>query len=316
MIYNTLGKTDLKVSKICFGSLTIGPLQKNLSISEGADLICYAFERGINFIDMAELYEVYPYVGQALKRIPRDQIILATKCYAYTEAMAEESLARALHELETDYIDIFMLHEQMNGMTLEGHKPAIDYFLKMKEKGVIKAFGISTHYVEAVRAAAKHPEIEVIHPITNSEGLGIQDGSMADMIEAIEAYRASGGGVYGMKPFGGGNLLTHKDACFDYVFNMEFVDSIAFGMQSRDEIDQNVDRLLGLKTPDEIVFRLKDHQKKLSIADWCIRCGACIEKCDHHALFMTETGVEVKREKCVMCGYCASVCPEFCLKVY
>ena len=316
MIYNKLGNTALSVSKICFGSLTIGPLQRNLSIEAGADLICYAFDRGINFIDMAELYEVYPYVAEALKKIPRDQIILATKCYAYTEDMARESLENALNALGTDYIDIFMLHEQMNEMTLRGHKPAIDYFLKMKEAGKIRAFGISTHYVEAVKAAINHPEIEVIHPITNIRGLGIQDGSMDEMRVALEGFKSRGGGVYGMKPFGGGNLLKDKNACYAFVFDAPYLDSIAFGMQSEDEINQNINQLMGLKTPIEVALRLEQHDKKLEIADWCIKCGACIKRCDHHALSMSDEGVVVDRNKCVMCGYCASVCPEFCLKVY
>jgi aryl-alcohol dehydrogenase-like predicted oxidoreductase len=316
MIYQTLGKTNINVSKICFGSLTMGPLQKNLTIREGADLIRYGFERGINFIDMAELYETYPYMGEALKTIPRSEYVIASKCYAYTEQMAEESLKAALDGLGTDYIDIFMLHEQMNDMTLKGHGEAIDYFIKMKQKGVIRAFGISTHYVAAVKAALKHPEIEVIHPITNIGGLGIQDGSIDDMVEALNHFRANGGGVYGMKPFGGGNLLKQKDLCYDFVFNAPFLDAVAFGMQSKDEIDQNVNRLLGIETSKDISERLSKQTKRLEVSDWCIKCGACVKRCDHHALTMTETGLHINRDKCVMCGYCASVCPEFCLKVY
>ena len=95
MIYHKLGKTNIEVSKICFGSLTMGPLQKNLTIKEGADLIRYGFERGIKFIDMAELYETYPYMSEALKTIPRSEYVIASKCYAYTEQMAKESLESA-----------------------------------------------------------------------------------------------------------------------------------------------------------------------------------------------------------------------------
>jgi len=316
MIYKKLGQTNIEVSKICFGSLTMGPLQKNLTIEEGASLICYAFERGINFIDMAELYETYPYMREALKTIPRSEYVIASKCYAYTEEMAKESLEDALEALGTDYIDIFMLHEQMNEMTLRGHKEAIDYFIKMKQEGVIRAFGISTHYIAAVKAALNHPEIEVIHPITNIGGLGIQDGSIDEMVEALNAFRANGGGVYGMKPFGGGNFLKQKEACYAFVFGAPFLDSVAFGMQSKDEIDQNVNRLLGIETAPEVAERLLKQTKRLEVSEWCIKCGACVKRCDHHALTMTENGLHIDREKCVMCGYCATVCPEFCLKVY
>ena len=65
MKQNALGNTGIQVSKICFGSLTMGPLQRNLSTFEGASLIEYAYERGVNFIDTAELYETYAHIREA-----------------------------------------------------------------------------------------------------------------------------------------------------------------------------------------------------------------------------------------------------------
>ncbi|MDW7659812.1 MAG: aldo/keto reductase [Bacillota bacterium] len=316
MIYNELGNTGIKVSKICFGSLTMGPLQRNLSVSEGASLIEYAFEKGVNFIDTAELYETNAHIAKALKTIPRDEFVIASKCYAYSAETAEQSLGKALKELETDYLDVFMLHEQMSVHTIKGHYEAIEYLLRMKEKGVIRAFGISTHYVEAVRAALRYPEIEVIHPIVNINGLGIQDGSMADMETALKTFKSNGGGIFGMKPLGGGNLLSSIDACFDFVLGRDYLDAIAFGMQSRDEIDYNVNRILGEPIDLNLKNTLMKQKKSLQIAEWCTKCGACIKKCDHKALSMGSDGVEIDRSRCVLCGYCASVCPEFCIKVY
>ncbi len=313
---NELGNTGIKVSKLCFGSLTMGPLQRNLSFEEGASLIRYGYERGINFLDSAELYETYPHIKEALKYIDRSDYVIASKCYAYSKETAEESFEKALKGLGTDYIDIFMLHEQTSGLTIKGHYEAIEYFLKMKAQGKIKAFGISTHYVEAVRAALKYPEIQVIHPITNINGLGIQDGTMDDMYSALKAFKATGGGVYGMKPLGGGNLLSNVDACFDFVLNLDVLDSVAFGMQSFDEIDYNVKRVNGEVIPIDLKERVSGHTKKIQIADWCIKCGACVKKCDHHALSLENDEIIVDRSKCVLCGYCSSVCPEFCIKVY
>ena len=313
---NEHGKTGIKVSKLCFGSLTMGPLQRNLSFEEGASLIRYGYERGINFLDSAELYETYPHIKEALKYIDRSDYVIASKCYAYSKETAEESFEKALRGLGTDYIDIFMLHEQMSGLTIKGHYEAIEYFMKMKSQGKIRAFGISTHYVAAVRAALKYPEIQVIHPITNINGLGIQDGTMDDMYDALKAYKANGGGVYGMKPLGGGNLLSNVEACFDYVLNLDVLDSVAFGMQSFDEIDYNVKRVNGEVIPIDLKERVSGHTKKIQIADWCIKCGACVKKCDHHALRLENDEILVDRSKCVLCGYCSSVCPEFCIKVY
>jgi predicted aldo/keto reductase-like oxidoreductase len=316
MIYNTLGKTGIKVSKICFGSLTMGPLQRNLSAFEGASLIEYAYEKGINFLDTAELYETYAHIRQALKTIPRDKFVIASKCYAYSEETARLSFEKALREIDTDYIDIFMLHEQMSEHTIRGHYEAIEYFLKMKQEGRIRAFGISTHYIAGVNAACKYPEIEIVHPITNVGGLGIQDGTRYGMESALKAFKALGGGIIGMKPFGGGNLLASVDACFDYILAQKDIDSIAFGMQSKAEIDYNVKRVGEEPISNELRALVANNEKKLQIADWCIGCGACALKCDHKALKIIDGMAVVDRSRCVLCGYCASVCPEFCIKVY
>ena len=294
----------------------MGPLQKNLTPAEGARLICYGYERGINFIDTAELYETYGHIKEALKAISREKYVIASKCYAYSEETARISLEKALREIDTDYIDIFMLHEQMNELTIKGHYEAVEYFMKMKQRGVIRAFGISTHHVEAVRAALKFPEIEVIHPITNKNGLGIQDGTMEDMEIALRSFKNRNGGVYGMKPLGGGNLLSSIDECFEYILNLKALDSVAFGMQSEKEIDYNVLRVMGKPIPNDLKIEVSRNSKSLYIADWCVMCGACVEKCNHSALKIGLNVVEIHRERCVLCGYCSAVCPEFCIKVY
>ena len=316
MIYTTLGNTGINVSKICFGSLTMGPLQRNLSAFEGASLIEYAFEQGINFIDTAELYETYAHIGEALKRIPRERFVIASKSYAYSEETAKVSLEKALRELNTDYLDVFMLHEQMSEHTIRGHYEAIEYFLKMKQEGKIKALGISTHYVAGVKAAIKYPEIEIVHPITNINGLGIQDGSREDMEIALRQFKAKGGGILGMKPLGGGNLLGNVDACFDYILAQEYIDAIAFGMQSFAEIDYNIRRINQQPISEGLREAVATGEKRLKVADWCIGCGACVKKCDHKALRLENGMAVVDEARCVLCGYCSSVCPEFCIKVY
>lgn len=72
----------------------------------------------------------------------------------------------------------------------------------------MKHFGISTHYVKAVRDSLKYPEIEVIHPIFNFKGIGIVDGTIDQMIEAVKEAYQRGKGIFAMKIFGGGNLLS------------------------------------------------------------------------------------------------------------
>jgi predicted aldo/keto reductase-like oxidoreductase len=315
MEYRFLGNTKIKVSRLCFGGLTIGPLQANLPVETGAEVLVEAFQRGVNFIDTAELYETYPYIRRALEIYGKKDIVISTKSYAYDEETAKKSLYKALKELHTDKINIFMLHEQESEHTIRGHYQALSYFLKMKERGVIDAVGISTHTVRAVQVAGKMKEIDVIHPIINKEGIGIQDGTKDEMLEAIQQAHRNGKGIYGMKPLGGGNLLHSVDACFDYVLNLDCLHAIAVGMQTKEEVIANVLRFEGKEIPQEIHKKISKKPRKLLIDFWCERCGNCVKHCRHKALSIKDDKVIVDMDKCVLCGYCSSYCPQFCIKV-
>ncbi len=310
-----LGNTGISVSKLCFGALTIGPLQANLPLDEGAKVIREAIDRGVNFIDTAQLYETYEYINRALTPNIKNNIVISTKSYAYSKKTAEESLKEALEKLNRDYIDIFLLHEQESEHTIRGHYEALEYFIKMKEKGIIRAVGISTHNIAAVKAANEYEEIEVIHPIINKNGLGIQDGNVEDMIKALEISKEKGKGIYGMKPLGGGNLISSIDECFDFVLNLDFLDSIAVGMQRVEEVIANVNRFEEKIVPKEIKEKLRKQNRKLHIDYWCKRCGKCVRNCKFDALKIENDKLIVDRDRCVLCGYCSSYCPEFCIKV-
>ncbi|MBN2797044.1 MAG: aldo/keto reductase [Clostridia bacterium] len=315
MKYNELGNTGIKVSKLCFGGLTVGPLQANLSPAEGGRIIRHAFENGVNFIDTAQLYQTYDHIHEGLKGMNRHDIVIASKSYAYDYRTAIESVEEALKALNTDYIDVFMLHEQESEHTIRGHYEALETFLKLKEKGIIRAVGLSTHAVAGVKAALKYKEIEVIHPIINISGLGIIDGTLDEMIQNVTEFHNRGGGVFSMKPLGGGNLLNRIETSFDFALNLQCVDSIAVGMQSMEEVDYNIKRFQGELIQDSLKDAVKRQPRKLHIASWCVNCGACIEKCSHSALTPGESRPVIHYDKCVLCGYCASVCKDFCIKV-
>ena len=153
MDYQILGHTGLKVSKLCFGGLTIGPLQSTRPLAEGATVMRTAFDAGVNFVDTAELYGTYPYIRKAIADAKHD-IIIASKSYAYTYEDMRLSVETACREIGRDYIDIFMLHEQTSRMTLRGHAEALRYLCDAKRQGIIRATGVSTHTIDVVRAAA------------------------------------------------------------------------------------------------------------------------------------------------------------------
>lgn len=314
MEYVLLGNTGIKVSRLCFGALTIGPLQVNMSLHEGAGIIRYALEQGVNFIDTAKLYGTYPYIKKALLGWDRP-VVIASKSYDYTWEGMEQSLEEARLALDRDYIDIFMLHEQESAQTLEGHRPALEYLGEAKAKGLIRAVGISTHTVNAVKAAAQRDDIEVIHPIVNIQGLGIADGNLTQMLEFIKIAYEKGKGLYGMKPLGGGNLLGRAKEALEFVFALPYLHSVAAGCKMKEELDYNLAVLAGTEPTKEQVDRLIAVPRTLCIEDWCSGCGTCVKKCPAGLLEVKEGRARLAKEGCLFCGYCAAVCPKFAIRV-
>jgi len=315
MEYVELGKTGLTVSRLCFGGLVIGPLQAGMSYEEGGNVILKALEMGVNFIDTAELYGTYWHIRNALKKWKGKCPVIASKSYAYTAEGAAKSLEKARKELDCDVIDIFMLHEQESRLTLKGHREALEYYISEKQKGRIRAVGVSTHNIEVVDACADMDGIDVIHPIVNIKGLGIGDGNIHEMLSAIEKAYNNNKGIYSMKPLGGGNLLASYDECMKFVLGIPYIHSIAVGMQSVDEVIANVCYFEGREIPGEIRESLSRKTRNLHIDYWCEGCGKCAERCSQGALTVKDGKAVVNKEKCVLCGYCSSACPQFAIKV-
>ncbi len=314
MQYRFLGKTGLKVSNLCFGALTVGPLQARLSIQEGAKVIRKALEAGVNFIDTAEIYRTYPYIREAIRGY-NNEVIIASKCYAYTYDGMRQSVEKALENTGRDWIDIFMLHEQESILTIKGHWEAIEYLLEAKEKGLVRAVGISTHHVEGVLGAASVPEIDVIHPLINMAGIGIRGGKTENMLRAIKVAAGAGKGLYAMKALGGGNLIDRVEEAFNFVRSISELSSVAVGMSTTDEVEYNACLFDGRPVESALKYKVKRRPRRLHVEDWCRGCGRCIEKCAQGALSIVNGKLIVDRKRCIFCGYCGAACPDFCIKV-
>ncbi|SHN78733.1 Predicted oxidoreductase of the aldo/keto reductase family [Desulfitobacterium chlororespirans DSM 11544] len=315
----SLGWHGPLVSEVCFGSLAISPLQGRVSLAEGVNVLRYALEQGIDWIDTAEIYDNYPQIAQALQHYP--EVKLVSKSYSVTAQEMSTSIERARRELNRDVIDFFLLHEQESALTLKGHQGAWEELRKAKEDGRVKYIGISTHAVDAVKAGALLPDIDVIHPIINHQGLGIIDGTLAEMLAAIRFASELGIGIYAMKIFGGGHLAAHPQEALDFIRSIPWIQAMALGMSSVEEVDFNLKYLAGQEIPEELRQSVTYRERKLYIADWCQGCGRCCEACPQSALSLEEVAgggmvqAVVEAEQCVLCGYCGRVCPHFCLKI-
>jgi aryl-alcohol dehydrogenase-like predicted oxidoreductase/ferredoxin len=303
------------VSKLCYGTLSLSKLQNSDTFENKVKLLNYAYEKGINFFDTAELYDNYDLLREFIKDKDRDKLTIASKSYAYDKNTAEYSINKALKEMNTDYLDIFMLHEQDNGNNFLGHYQAVDRFIKYKEQGIIRHFGISTHRVEAVKDSVKFKEIEILFPLLNYKGIGIQDGTMEDMTEALIKAKEDGKFIMAMKIYGGGHLIREAEEAFKYVDNLSYVDSIAIGMSTLEEIDANISYLEKNELNINIKNKIRNQRRSLVIEEWCVGCGKCVRKCRQNALKIVDGKCAVDMEKCVLCSYCAGECSDFYIKI-
>lgn len=319
-----LGKTGIKVTPAGFGVMTINKYQLNFPLEKGADLICYALEKGINFFDTAQYYETYDYINLALKKYfslhpDAERPVICSKSLEYSYSGMKEAVNQALTEMDIDYLDIFLLHEVRNGSDFDDREEAFRYLKEAKKEGIIKAIGVSTHYVDVAERMADISECDVVFPLINYKGLGIRNGdgfgTSDEMENAINGLAIAGKGVFAMKAFGGGNLTGHYLEALDYVTSIEGIDSVMVGIGAENEIDRLVEYMDGTIDRD-YVPDVSDKKIYINQGD-CEGCGTCMEKCPNNAIFRNEGGLaEVDHDICLTCGYCAPVCPVRAIILY
>ena len=313
-----LGNTSIEVSRIGFGVLPIGPSQLALPVERGAEIIRYAWEHGINFLDTAQYYRAYPYIRKALEQGEFDDVVICSKslCCDYEGMM--EAILEARESLGRDVIDIFLMHEVRSGQ-LELRAGAWKALQDAKCKGLVRAIGLSTHHVDITKAAASMEALDVVFPLINYAGMGIRNGdafaTREEMMEAIAACHKAGKGVFSMKAFGGGNLTCHYQEALDYVLTKPEIDSVMIGFGKTAEIDDLLAYLSGTMDP---AYNPDVSKKKVYInQEDCEGCGSCKAACPTGAIFYNETGLaEVDHAKCLTCGYCSPVCPVRAIIMY
>jgi predicted aldo/keto reductase-like oxidoreductase len=308
---NKLGQTGIEVTPVGFGILTIGRTQLNLPLNEGAALVRYALERGVNFIDTAQYYRTYPYIREALRGTAFEPVIVSKSLFSGSREM-RNAIEEARIELDRDVIDIFLLHEVRHGSDFDERKGAFEAVCEAKAKGIVRAVGLSTHHVDVAERAAEIREADVLFALINHMSLGIRRGGgpaeKEDMATAIEKASDAGLGVFAMKALGGGNLAFDYLPALDYVSALPGINSLMLGIGCRDEVDRMVEYAEG--TIDR-KYKPDVSGKKIHVDQGdCEGCGACIARCPNHALGFNSDGLaDVDYALCINCGYCAPVCP-------
>ncbi|MDD4779483.1 MAG: aldo/keto reductase [Tissierellia bacterium] len=310
-----LGNTGLEVTEICFGALPFGPLQKNLNPEEAAEVLSYALDLGINFVDTAQMYKTYEHIKIALGN-RKNKPIIATKSAASSYEDMEAAIKEALDNLGVEHIDIFHMHAARIGVEVfEARKGAIQCLKDYKAKGIIKFIGISTHNVKLVEAAATNEDIDIVFPLINKVGRGILEGTVENMEKAIELCHDNGKGIYLMKALGGGTLIDDYDSAMKYARNLKGEQSIAIGMISKEEVLYNVKYFNGEHDLEGII-KIKNKKQVRVLQHQCVSCGKCIKVCHSGAINFDESKKSfIDQSKCIQCGYCVSSCPSFAIRV-
>jgi diketogulonate reductase-like aldo/keto reductase len=167
----TLGSTGIQTTRLACGTGTVGfnhrSNQSALGISGLSDLLWHGYDQGLRFIDTADSYGTHPHVAAALKKIPREKVTVLTKSWARDAAGMRADLDRFRKELTTDYMDIVLMHCLTESEWPTRYKGAMDALSEARDKGIIRAHGVSCHSIGALRAAADTAWVQVDLARTN-----------------------------------------------------------------------------------------------------------------------------------------------------
>ena len=242
----TLGHTGIKTSRLAMGTGTVGSghhsHQTELGVKGLSDLLLNGYDHGLRFFDAADSYGIHPHVAEALKHVQRDKVTVLTKTWARDPATARADLDRFRRELGTDYLDVCLMHCVTEGDWTERDKGVMDVLSEAKEKGTIRAHGCSCHSIEALRAAAKSPWVEIDLARINPVG-AYMDADPATVVGVLKEMKTAGKAVVGMKILGQGDLRNRQDEAIKYALSLGLLDAFTIGAESKAEQEDLIRRI-------------------------------------------------------------------------
>ncbi|HKN16339.1 MAG TPA: aldo/keto reductase [Candidatus Sulfotelmatobacter sp.] len=242
----TLGSTGIKTSRLAMGTGTVGSghhsNQTALGVKGLSDLLLNGYDHGLRFFDAADSYGSHPHVSEALKHVQRDKVTVLTKTWARDPATARADLDRFRRELGTDYLDICLMHCLTEADWTTRYRSVMDVFEEAKQKGVIRAHGCSCHSIEALRAAAKSPWVEVDFARINPIGSHMDDDPET-VVSVLREMKAAGKAVVGMKILGQGDLAHRQDEAIKYALSLGILDAFTIGAESKSEQEDLIRRV-------------------------------------------------------------------------
>jgi aryl-alcohol dehydrogenase-like predicted oxidoreductase len=243
-----LGKTGLRPTFLGMGTGTKSWNKESDQNRQGREpfvrTLIHAYECGVRYYDVADMYGSHDYLRDAMKRkaIPRNEVMILTKSSSDNPATVKEDLERFRKELDTDYLDVVLMHCMMSGKWPEERKACMDVLEEAKQKGILKAHGVSCHNFDALKRAAEVPWTDVVLARLNPFQSHM-DGPMEEVQKVLQRARDNGKGVVGMKILGEGKLADRKDECLQFAARQTCFSAITIGFVKPEEIDDVIARL-------------------------------------------------------------------------
>ncbi len=243
----SLGPDSLKPSRLAMGTGTSGfrgasNQTRKLGVEGLADLYRFGFDNGLNFWDTADGYGSHPHLRRALQDIPREKVVIMTKSTTKTAKGMREDIERFRRELNTDYIDLLLLHAVREEDWPVQRQGAMDVINEYKQKGIVKSRGISCHSLPALRQVHKQEYIDVDLARINAVG-ALMDADPVTVIEELCKIKAAGKGVVGMKILGEGVLRDRVGEALQHALALDCIDCFTIGAEDRFELADLIQRI-------------------------------------------------------------------------
>lgn len=277
-----LGRTGMEVTRLGYGAIKLPKVSEEVA----ADLLNRAIDLGLNFIDTARCYgDSEAKVGQVMAK-RRDEVYLASKVIRRSRKEAEEDVATSLKLLQTDYVDLYQIHDVSTRENYEqavGPGGSLEALRAERDKGRVRFIGVSGHDLDILMEAIETGWFDTVQASYN-----LANSAAAHKLHPrAEELNL---GVINMKPLAGGNLLKPvelsddgdapkyditADAALRFAMTNPHVTVVIPGMQAMEEVDENVavaERFTPM--PQEEAERLMDMAGSLG-EGFCRGCNYC-----------------------------------------
>lgn len=315
MVQVTLGTTGITVEKNSFGALPIQRITKE----EAVKLLRKAYEHGVTFFDTARFYtDSEEKVGEAFRGM-REKVYIATKTGATTVEGFWKDLNTSLHNLQTDYIDIYQFHNPSFCPKPGDGSGLYEAMLEAKEKGMIRHIGLTNHRLHVAWEAVESGLYETLqfpfcYLATEKD------------LDLVDACKEKNIGFIAMKALSGG-LITNSAAAYAFLAQYDHVLPI-WGVQREAELDEFLSYIDNPPTMTEEIKAVIEKDRTELLGDFCRGCGYCmpcpvgieinnsarmslmIRRAPSAAQLTPEWQEKMMLiEKCLHCNQCSAKCP-------